>query len=62
MSYNRATTGNVEGIKAVIDASDPLRQKNIMLHTSTLKDLKKKSFETGRSESDIIREALEAVL
>lgn len=62
MSYERATTGNVTGINEVAKASDPLKRKNIMLHTSTMRELKIKAFKTGRSESDLIREAIELIL
>lgn len=64
MAYDRAGKGNVTGIAEVVDALDPLKQKNIMLKKSLLKRLKFASFNDpeGRSESQIIADALEAVI
>ena len=40
----------------------PLKRKQFLLYNSTIKKLKLKSFQTGRSESDLIREAIELIL
>ncbi len=62
MNYDRAGQGNKEGIKIVKQASDPLKQKIVMMRHSMAKALKKKAQTEGISESEIVREALKAVL
>ena len=64
MAYERAGKGNENGIAEVASALDPLKQKNIMLRKSLLRRLRLASFvdKKGRSESQIIADALEPII
>ncbi len=60
MKYERASQGNVAGIKEVVDSFNPLFRKNFMCTKALDKLLKKLAYDSGnkKSESELIREAL----
>jgi hypothetical protein len=62
MEYKRASKGNVKGIEKALKGADPLKQKIVMMRVSMAKALKQKSHDSGKSESEIVRNALEVAL
>jgi hypothetical protein len=62
MGFDRAGTGNKEGIEKALIGADPLKQKIVMMRVSMAKALKQKAHDTGKSESEIVRNALKKVL
>lgn len=62
MTFSRATKGNEVGKEQVQKANDKLEQKIILMPKSMKIALKKKAFMESRSESEIVRSAIQGVL
>lgn len=62
MKYDRATSGNVEGIKAATGSIDKAKQKIYMVKPSMSRDIKKLCAEVGITESEFIKRAYECYI
>jgi len=61
MATPRAKRNNT-GIDTVATNVDPRKQKLVLLNESHLKKLRQLAFDTGKSESEIVRDSLDKYL